>query len=238
MKQAPHLDNVIWHALNTRQAEVARNSGSARKFADDIGPLAGVANLDAAAWQGLADLAANGAAVALFSNYTVAPPAGWSCVVEGPLTQMMRVEKPPAPKPVDALTLGAADSPDMLELTTLARPGPFGTRTHELGNYFGVRRDGKLVALAGERLKVPGYTEISAVCTHPDHLGQGYAAALMHEVIKGIEARGETAFLHTRSDNERAIGVYERLGFRACWQGRFAAFVRSEFLKDKEGDSK
>lgn len=232
MKSAPHLENVIWHALSTRQAGVSRAVGGARKFADDIGPLAGVASLDDSAWKDLHDLAANGAPVALFSKDAIPAPKGWGCVVEGPLTQMIRLEKAPPPKAVEAVKLGAADSASMLELTSLVRPGPFGTRTHELGNYFGVRKDGRLVAMAGERLKVPGYTEISAVCTHPDHLGQGYAAGLMYEVIKGIEARGETPFLHSRSDNDRAIGVYERLGFRECWTGRFAAFVREEFLKE------
>jgi predicted GNAT family acetyltransferase len=110
----------------------------------------------------------------------------------------------------------------MIELTTLTKPGPFGPRTHELGTYLGIRREGKLVAMAGERLKVPGYTEVSAVCTHPEYLGNGYAQALMSAVMRGIRERGETPFLHVRGDNDRAIKVYEKLGFRTRKQGHFA----------------
>jgi predicted GNAT family acetyltransferase len=115
----------------------------------------------------------------------------------------------------------------MVELTALTKPGPFGKRTHELGYYVGIRDNGKLVAMAGERLKVPGYTEVSAVCTHPDHLGKGYAGALMLEVMRAIRERGETPFLHVRSNNARAIGIYERLGFRKRWEGHYAILRRT-----------
>jgi predicted GNAT family acetyltransferase len=110
--------------------------------------------------------------------------------------------------------LGAADSAAMIELTFITRPGPFEKRTYELGTYLGIRCDGRLVARAGERLKVPGYTEVSAVCTHPDHTGRGYASILMNEVMGRIRDRREKAFLHVREDNVRAIQLYERLGFR------------------------
>jgi predicted GNAT family acetyltransferase len=110
--------------------------------------------------------------------------------------------------------LGAADSEEMLELTALTKPGPFDKRTHELGTYLGIRRDGQLVAMAGERLKVPGYTEVSAVCTHPEHVGRGYARVLMTEVMRSIRERWEKSFLHVREDNDHAIGLYEKLGFR------------------------
>jgi len=114
----------------------------------------------------------------------------------------------------------------MLALTALTKPGPFGTRTHELGTYIGLREEGKLVAMAGERLKVPGYTEISAVCTHPEHNGKGYAGLLMTEIMHRIRDRGETAFLHVRQDNARAITLYERLGFQARKLLHFAVLRR------------
>src|SRR5262249_49286868 len=91
--------------------------------------------------------------------------------------------------------------------------GPFSIRTHELGIYLGIRICGKLVAMSGERFKVPGFTEVSAVCTHPDQLGKGYVRVLMSEVMRCIQARGETPILHVRPDNDRAIALYERLGF-------------------------
>jgi predicted GNAT family acetyltransferase len=115
---------------------------------------------------------------------------------------------------LEIVELGAQDSPEMVELAALTRPGPFGTRTHELGTYLGIRQEGKLVAMAGERLKVPGFTEVSAVCTHPDHIGKGYAQALMTEIMRHIRERGEMPFLHVRQGNARAVGIYERLGFR------------------------
>jgi predicted GNAT family acetyltransferase len=107
-----------------------------------------------------------------------------------------------------------ADAAEMLALATLTKPGPFFARTHQLGRFIGVRDNGVLVAMAGERLKTPGYTEVSAVCTHPDHRGRGYAAALMRQVMGGIVARGETPFLHSYAANTGAIRLYESLGFR------------------------
>ena len=114
----------------------------------------------------------------------------------------------------------------MLELTTLTKPGPFGPRTHELGTYIGIRDGARLAAMAGERLKVPGFTEVSAVCTHPDFLGRGYAGILMSKVMQGVRERGETPFLHVREDNTRAIGLYERLGFTTRHKGHFAVLRR------------
>ena len=113
----------------------------------------------------------------------------------------------------EIVELSAADVPDMMALTAITKPGPFHKRTHDPGTYLGIRRDGKLVAMAGERLKIPGYTEVSAVCTHPDHTGHGYARILMAEVMHRILARGETPLLHVRQDNVRAIELYQRLGF-------------------------
>ncbi len=142
------------------------------------------------------------------------------------------------------IELSKKDSPEMLELATLTKPGPFGTRTHELGTYLGIRRrlsdrvgdrpservseNDKLVAMAGERLKVPGHTEVSAVCTHPEHTGQGYAGILMTEVMRRILARGETPFLHTREDNARAIALYQRLGFRTRLRSHLALLRRNQ----------
>lgn len=109
--------------------------------------------------------------------------------------------------------LGVADVPAMLALTALTKPGPFLQRTIEFGNYVGIYEDGKLLAMAGERLHLRGYTEVSAVCTHPDHLGKGYAAQLMTYSCDRIIKEGNIPFLHVKSDNTRAIRKYEQLGF-------------------------
>ncbi len=111
------------------------------------------------------------------------------------------------------MPLGAADVPVMLALVELTRPGPFATRTIELGNFFGVRVGGELVAMTGERMKPEGFTEVTAVCTHPDHRGQGYARSLLAHVTRGVLDRGEVPFLHVFSDNFSAIELYLRSGF-------------------------
>jgi predicted GNAT family acetyltransferase len=118
--------------------------------------------------------------------------------------------------PASAVDLGkltAADVPEMVALATMMKPGPFTTRTHELGIFIGVRREGQLAAMAGERMRMPGYTEISAVCTHPNYAGHGYATALMVELIGQIRRRNEIPILHVRSSNTHAIGLYRRIGF-------------------------
>jgi predicted GNAT family acetyltransferase len=152
-------------------------------------------------------------------------------MVGAPLLQMIAdngvAAGAPPEESVEVVELGLLDSAEMIELTSLTKPGPFGTRTHELGTYLGIRKDGKLVAMAGERLKVPGHTEVSAVCTHPEHTGKGYARVLMSEIMRGIRERGETPFLHVRGDNDRAIAVYKLLGFRERKMGHFAVLRKT-----------
>ena len=137
----------------------------------------------------------------------------WTLLELVPMPQMIYTPCKLPPRATEFIELTAADAPEMLALATLTKPGPFGARTGELGDYIGIRRDGKLAAMAGERLRAPGFTEVSAVCTHPDHLGHGYATGLMVEVMQRILARGETPFLHVRGQNRRAIDLYRRLGY-------------------------
>lgn len=224
------LDNVIWQALTTRQAHFAGSFASARRFPREVSPLCGFAEPNEDGYAPLAGLVNPGESVGVFLDEEHKPRAAWDYVVGAPLLQMVCEngsfsESLPNSNP-QIVELRTPDSPVMLELTALTKPGPFGTRTHELGFYAGIREQGKLVAMAGERLKVPGFTEISAVCTHPDHLGKGYAGVLMAEVVKQIRERGETPFLHVRSDNARAVALYERLGFRKRWEGYFAVLKK------------
>lgn len=221
------LDNVIWSALTTRQAEFAQGTARARRFLPEIGPLAGIPDFTDKSYQSLANLAGE-RTVGLFLPEPFTERAGWKLVAAAPLVQMVWEgdKREAAGEKIEIVVLGGADSAAMQELTALTRPGPFGPRTHELGNFFGIRDQGKLVAMAGERMRVPGYTEISAVCTHPDYLGRGYASMLIQRVMQGIFARGETPFLHSRSDNDRAVAVYERLGFRPRQHRHLAVLQR------------
>jgi predicted GNAT family acetyltransferase len=152
--------------------------------------------------------------VALFLAEPVETPAQFEVVRAIPLLQMLHDDRRLAPAAENYVELAEPDVPEMMALAELTKPGPFGKRTRELGTYLGVRREASLVAMAGERLRLPGYTEVSAVCTHPEHTGKGYAAALIGALVGKIQDRGESAMLHTAADNERAIALYERLGFK------------------------
>jgi ribosomal protein S18 acetylase RimI-like enzyme len=219
------LDNVIYNALTTRQAHFAEVSGTARRFHPEVTLLSGFDAPEDEGYASLGGLVAVGETLAIFLDENYENRPGWEYVVGAPLLQMVyeNGETESASRASSEIVeLGVADSRDMLELTSLTQPGPFGPRTHELGTYLGIRIKGRLAAMAGERLKVPGHTEVSAVCTHPDFLGRGYAGALMREVMQGICNRGETPFLHVREDNLRAIELYKRLGFRIRKSGDFA----------------
>ncbi|MGE5053261.1 MAG: GNAT family N-acetyltransferase [Acidobacteriota bacterium] len=224
------LDNVIWHALTTRQAQFAERSANARRFVPQVSPLSGFEKPSTDNYAALGALVGDGASTAVFLDHPFIERPEWEFVLGAPLVQM--VCDKPAPFAASnghaVFELGSSDSPEMLDLTAHTKPGPFGTRTHELGAYLGIRDGGKLVAMAGERLKVPGFTEISAVCTHPEHTGRSYARVLMSEIIDRIRARSETPFLHVRQDNVRAIGVYELLGFRPRKVLHFAVLRRTK----------
>lgn len=226
------LDNIIWNALTTRQAKFAQGSGDVRQFIPEVGPLGAFESAKPGDYSSLRRLVPCGSTIGLFLDEAYESQPGWIFVAGAPLLQMvceseaaLRAERKSTPQ---ILELGQPDSAEMIELTALTKPGPFSTRTHELGTYLGIRVEGKLVAMAGERLKIEGYTEVSAVCTHPDHLGQGYAQILMTEVMRRIYQRGETPCLHSRQDNKRAVQIYERLGFTERKLGHFAVLRRPD----------
>jgi ribosomal protein S18 acetylase RimI-like enzyme len=231
------LDNVIWQALTTRDAQFAESFGEARRFVREVGPLGAFREHGPQGYASLAGLVGPEETIGLFLDDPYEPRTGWSFVAGAPLLQMVADDGSTPPVRRDAgpeiiipeiVELGPQDSKEMIELTALTKPGPFGSRTHELGTYLGIRLREQLVAMAGERLKVPGHTEVSAVCTHPEHTGKGYAGILMAEVMNRIRDRGETPFLHVRQDNVRAVAIYKKLGFRERKLGHFAVLRRSD----------
>lgn len=211
---APHpLDNPVWTALTTRQRSLAIGGDLARRYRRDLTPLVAVRLPDARAFAELATIVRPGEHVYL-GTHAQNIPETWSIVREAQLTQMTgptRLDAAAIDAPV--VELGANDADQMVELTSLTQPGPFLAGTHRLGTYLGIFSGPKLVAMAGERMRLDGFCEISAVCTHPDFLGRGYARHLIARLASAIGARGETPFLHVIATNERAITLYVRLGF-------------------------
>ncbi len=210
------LDAPVGHSLRGAHAALARRHGTAAAFEHGVCPFTAMpAAPEAADWADLAALLGPGAVADLFSA-EMAPPDGWQPLFGVDGVQMV-LERPDAAR-ADAhdariVRLGPADVPQMLALTEAARPGPFLPRTVELGTYLGVREDGRLVAMAGERLHPPGFTEVSTVCTAPEARGRGLASALVTALAGDILARGERPFLHAVHTNTGAIALYERLGF-------------------------
>ena len=208
------LDRPIWSALTTRQAGFSVGDALARRFDPEVGPFAAIGDDDAPHLDALSGLVDAHGPVVLLQRGDIPRPTGTRTTIDAPGVQLVLDRLAPVAASVDLLPLGVADAPEMLALARLTEPGPFGPRTHELGGFLGVRIDGRLVAMAGERMKPEGFTEVSGVCTHPDHRGHGYAAMLSTAVAERVLARGEVPFLHAYASNTAAITLYERLGFR------------------------
>lgn len=214
MSDAPHpLDRPVWTALTGRQTEFAAGDARAVRYRPEINLLAAAADDSPEALAALAALVPAGGKIATVEGAETPVPPGLTVVKQAMLAQMV-LERPVSAEPVDFLDLGDADAPEMVALATLTEPGPFFEATHRLGEFIGIRIDGQLVAMSGERMRAPGLTEVSAVCTHPDWRGHGLAGKLMRVVMARIVARGETPFLHSYASNAGAIALYEKLGFR------------------------
>jgi ribosomal protein S18 acetylase RimI-like enzyme len=209
---ASPLDNPVYASLTGAHAHLAQLHGNAVGYPADVAPFMALPDApDAQDWADLAVLIGPDAVVPLVG--VGEPPPGWKVafVVAG----VQLVDEGVVASPDDeAVRLTPADVPEMLALIERTKPGPFLPRTIEMGTYLGIRRDGDLIAMAGERLHPPGWTEISAVCTDAAYRGQGLGTRLVHAVAHGIRERGETPFLHATADNTNAIRLYESLGFR------------------------
>jgi GNAT superfamily N-acetyltransferase len=207
------LDNIIWHALSGSQAMFSTGTERARRFAPGFSPILGFADCTQPDFAALAPFC--GLDEHFYCGDWAGPmPVGWKLEEESTMFRMVWAGEPPAQDAApDAVPLGPEHAMPALELAMLTHPGPFGPRTIELGEYFGFFENGRLIAMAGERMHADTLREISGVCTDPDFQGRGLARRLMLKLIRRQLARGETPFLHVMRDNV-AAQFYERLGFR------------------------
>lgn len=214
------LDRPVWASLTTLRQHLSEGNALARRFRPDVNLFAAAADDSPAALAALADLVPPGDTVFIAQVPEVVVPPGFTLQKHGLIVQMLATRRlSDEPEADDDLAralrpLGDADAPDMLALAQLTEPGPFLARTHTTGTYLGLREQGRLLAMAGERMRLPGYCEISGVCTHPDARGRGLARRLSAAMARLIEARGEQPFLHAWQTNQAAITLYESLGFQ------------------------
>jgi len=222
------LDRPVWRSLTTRQAGLALGNSQAVRLAPDYGLFVAAADTSVASLLALMALVPEEGQVAMVEaedwpavpGVVAQPPAAVTQMIAGDLTFV-------AADGFEIVNLTDEDAPEMLALATLTRPGPFFARTHRLGDFVGVKVGGQLAAMAGERMRLPGFTEVSGVCTHPDHRGRGYAAALMSLVCRRMLDRDETPFLHVYAHNAGAIRLYEQLGWRIRREMRMTVLSRS-----------
>ncbi|POX38843.1 GNAT family N-acetyltransferase [Streptomyces sp. Ru73] len=232
-RAAAALDDPVGASLRGHHAHLARRLGRAATYLPGVATFAAVpADADAADWADLAALVGQGELADMFSCPATPPPdwepvfalAGRQMLWSGTGTGTGSSACAAAGEGAGVVELGPDDVPEMLDLVARTQPGPFWPRTHELGTYLGIRDNGTLVAMAGERLRPPGCTEISAVCTAPEARGNGHAARLINALVARVLARGERPFLHVVESNAGAIALYERLGFRTRTQVTFRGF--------------
>jgi GNAT superfamily N-acetyltransferase len=206
------LDNPVWHALTTQHAGLALTADGAARYPAEIVPFAGVGEPTARAADQLTSLVEDAESVFVVGIAPV-PPPGWTLEPKKAVLQMVCPSRPPDVPGPPIQTMTAAEAPDMLALTDLVFPGFFRPRTLDMGAYYGIYDGARLAAMAGERMRLDGYQELSAVCTHPSYTGRGYAQRLLAHLSNSAFDRGFTPFLHVYADNARAIGVYRKMGF-------------------------
>ncbi|MFM7027363.1 MAG: GNAT family N-acetyltransferase [Chakrabartia sp.] len=221
----PHpLDRPAFAALWSDWASFAQTQGNARRLHPHYGPFA--ASKDPMQLDELVPLArAHGPVWIVEDHLPDQLPKGLRLEKQAEVIQMVAADLIAPSLPDDMADLPDRDGPEMRALAVMTEPGPFAEKTHLLGRFVGVRRNGQIIAIAGERMRLPGFTEVSGVCTHPDARGQGLAAALTYEIARGIHATGAVPFLHCYPENRPAVAAYERIGFTT--RRRLSAFILS-----------
>ncbi len=207
------LDRPVWSSLTTFHALLAEGGKRARRFVPDVNLFASAADDGTEAQAALAALVRPGQRVYVLQVPAIAVPSGLRAVKTAGGVQMVATQPLPDVHESDIVLLTDADAPEMLALASLTEPGPFLARTHQMGRFLGIRCGGRLIAMAGERMRFPGHTEVSGVCTHPSFRGQGLARRLSAAVVAAIQRRGDCAFLHAWTTNTPAIALYRDLGF-------------------------
>jgi ribosomal protein S18 acetylase RimI-like enzyme len=208
------LYNPVYNALSSGDAHLGFAKGEVRWFDEQVSPFAGFPGAYHNGFDELYHVLPPGRKILYAIPEEIKEPVGWQfmAAIKG-LQFNYTGGTVVAEQPLKLTPLKQENVEEMIGLATLTKPGPFNVRTIEFGHYFGIFDNNRLVAMTGQRLHAANYTEISAVCTHPDHLGKGYAAALMKHQLNLILSHGQIPFLHVRADNNRAIALYERLGF-------------------------
>ena len=205
--------NPVWHALHSRHQDFAVEVGEACRYPADVAPFAAVETSSASAMRKLASLLMPEEAVWFFGEEYLGVTELNHIDTLKCLQMVLPDEVMPPERGMDLIPLSAEDGPAMVALTDVAFPGFFRSGTYAMGSYFGVRAEGKLIAMGGERLKLDGYPEVSGVCTHPDHRGKGYGTSLIWEVVRKHRRDGDVSWLHVASANRKAIELYHRMGF-------------------------
>jgi ribosomal protein S18 acetylase RimI-like enzyme len=208
------LDRPIWSALHSRHASLAEGGELAKRYPETMSAFSAVAEVNGDSTSALASLTKPGGTILQVQAMSLAQPAGFETFVSATLVQMT------ADRPLERVSderikpLGWLDAADMLELASMTKPGPFSLRAQDFGPFWGIREGGRLIAMAGNRLRQPGFTELSGVCVHPEYQGKGLGRLMSLYVAERIQESGDVPYLHAYSTNAQAIGLYEKIGFR------------------------
>lgn len=223
------LNNPVYHALISGDQHLSFGKEKAKFFDESVSPFAGFEEGYDKGFKDLYELLPAGRIILYATPQNTKQHEGWELIdaVKG-LQLIFDSASEAGKKSLDITPLQEQHIEQMMQLAALTKPGPFGPRTIDFGNYFGVFKNEKLVAMAGQRLHVQQFTEISAVCTHPDHSGKGYASALVQQQVHLIKQQNQTPFLHVREDNRRAIAMYQRLGFKISRPMNFYVLKKEE----------